>query len=132
MADLTDINEILEYLTTVGINCKYVAEDNIEISSEYQSTCRVWNIIDHYKILYEKHLRCKLLDNLFIYCQIDKKYIECKYNVRISYSIYFKSYSSLYCHGCDLKIKNIDVLMLHMQKNHPECIRQEDIKIALK
>jgi hypothetical protein len=41
MADLTDINEILEYLTTVGINCKYVAEDNIEIS-EYVS-CMEYN-----------------------------------------------------------------------------------------
>jgi hypothetical protein len=104
----------------------------LKIISRYQSTCRVWNIINYYKVLCENHLQYKLLDNLFICCQINEKYIECKYNVRILYSSHFKSYSSLCGHGCELDIKNIDDLILHMQKNHPECIRQEDIKIALK
>jgi len=140
MEDLTDIDEILEYLTTIGINymCR---DDRISLSSEYINSCfDRRNLIKYYKGFYNTQKFYQLLDNLLVNCKICYKYKETKYNIQIAYDMYYDTYYN--DHGifqvynkrgrCVGDFKTIEDLMTYMQENHSECVRQDDIKIALK
>jgi hypothetical protein len=133
MEYLTDIKEILEYLASVGLNHTYDEYGSIHINSEYyEFSCHtVPDVTKRYKLLCIKHEEYKLLDSLLINCQIHDKYKECEYNVMISSDIYC---GIILCFHNNLvnKFKNINDLIAYIQEYHPECIRQNDIKIALK
>jgi hypothetical protein len=134
MADLTDIDEILKYLYTVGYSHKHIDRIYISLISEYGvSDIKKQVLIKEYKYYYDCQINYQSLDNLLINCGICEKYKENDYDICI---IYFPPYEGgefkLYFHGNVSKFKNIDNLIKHINENHPECIRQEDIKIALK
>jgi hypothetical protein len=131
--ELTDINEILEYLTTVGISHKYYMGDQICLNSEYcydYVRCKAF-IVEHYKLIYKTHENYKLLDKLFINCKICDKYEEPAKHVQMCS---FNNLIQLKYDGAKniTYFDSINDLIAHMHKNHPECIRQYDIKIALK
>jgi hypothetical protein len=132
MADLTDIDEILEYLATIGISHRKYYNAVSLISEYYQNDiCYIINLIGYYKKLYISHEYYNILDNLLRYCSIGNKYKHSRYNTKITYSVYDEIFS-LYRDEFIFKFQDINDLITHINKHYPECIKQEDIKIALK
>jgi hypothetical protein len=135
MADLTDIEEILEYLATIGFSYyhyHYEYDEYVNLTSEYYTTVHSKDtMIRNYKGLYTATKYLKLLDNLLINCQIGNKYKENNYSIEIDYFIHDNTFN-VHKDGHFLTCKDINNLMPYMQENHPKCIRQNDIKIALK
>jgi hypothetical protein len=132
MEDLTDIDEILKYLASVGISSRY-NNGCILLNSEYIYDClEVRHLNKDYKGLYNTQKFYQLLDNLFVNCQIGIKYDKIKYNIIIAYYDIHGLFQVYKCGGCVGDFKTIEDLMTYMRENHSECVRQVDIKIALK
>jgi hypothetical protein len=133
MEDLTDINEILKYLTSVGYSYKY-NDKYIILYSEYFLDLHIStrDIFRCYKKIYMNQTDCQLLNSLLINCQICYKYVGNNYNMRVGCAIY-PDKIDLYFNGKYIsRFKNINDLMTYINEHYPECIRQVDIKIALK
>jgi hypothetical protein len=133
MADLTDINEILEYLTSVGFSYK-CGDKCVILNSEYFID---WEILISemprcYKHICASQTGCQLLDDLLINCEICEKYTENNYDISVRYKLFGHGFKVIFHNKCVNKPENIEYLMAYMRENHPECIRPVDIKIALK
>jgi hypothetical protein len=139
---LTDINEIIEYLTSIGISCKYIfpshkrALIHIELKSEYLN-CEydVEFIIRHYERFYNSQKCSKLLNNL-LSCSISSNYVDyINCNVHVWCQIGGDGNIVINVNFNDDTVgvfKDINDLMEFMNKNYPEWVRPVDIKIALK
>jgi hypothetical protein len=138
MADLTDIDKILEYLATVGISYEYENVDGklylISLNCEYFTEWKLdfSYLTSFYKQIYIDQTMYRLLDNLLINCRICDKYVENNYNMHVEYAIYRDKFDLYFKGKYIARFKNIDDLMTYINKNYPEHIRQGDIKIALK
>jgi hypothetical protein len=133
MNELTDINEILDYLATFNINHDYY-RDVVRLTSEYfdRKHFDIDYLTAHYRSVCVLHKNYELFDSLFVNCIIDSKYKESNYNIQ------FLSEADCFCfmyraHDKYIKaFKDINGLITYMQENYPECVRPVDIKIALK
>jgi hypothetical protein len=129
--ELTDIDEILEYLASVGINHAYDKDGRICLNSEYYQSVLFNPAVVYYRNICAANKNYNLLDNLLINCQICDKYEECNYKIRIMCPVFGNNFS-VWEGEYVTQFEDINELIKFMHENYPECIRPADIKIALK
>ncbi len=103
------------------------------MGSEYEKIYKSTVDLDDF---YKRQELYKQIDDMVTGCQIGDKYKDMSFRTKIyiSYDYYciFADDKNSFLTFCSKRCKTMEELINYMQKNYPEHIKNNDIKIALK